>query len=198
MSDQISQREDAKLRPWIWGLPTILTLVLIDQLSKAAIFTNPAFDPMACLATSKLECGQIVVVPPLLTPDPGFSLHLIWNRGVSFGALQADGIARWVLFILTAGIALGFLAWLFLTRSRITALALTLVVGGAVGNLIDRARFGAVMDFLDFRGLYFPWIFNVADSAITIGAIILLLDQLLVGRRRPGYRDKAQADGESG
>ena len=49
-------------------------------------------------------------------------------------------------------------------------------MGGAIGNAIDRARFGAVADFLDFKGLYFPWVFNVADSAITVGVVLLLLD----------------------
>jgi signal peptidase II len=75
-----------------------------------------------------------------------------------------------------------------------TALALAMVVGGAVGNLIDRARFGAVVDFLDFSGPWFkigewgagfPWIFNVADASISIGAVALLLDQLLAGRKSP-------------
>ena len=56
-------------------------------------------------------------------------------------------------------------------------------MGGAVGNAIDRARFGAVVDFLDFHRLYFPWVFNVADSAITVGVILLLLDSVLSERR---------------
>ena len=78
-----------------------------------------------------------------------------------------------------------------------TALALALVIGGAVGNLIDRARFGAVVDFIDFSGPWFgmviggwkvgfPWIFNVADACISLGAAALLLDQLLAGRKRAG------------
>ena len=59
------------------------------------------------------------------------------------------------------------------------AAALGLVIGGAIGNnLIDRVRFGAVADFLDFTGLHFPWVFNVADSAITVGVVLLLLDSL--------------------
>jgi len=56
--------------------------------------------------------------------------------------------------------------------------AVALVMGGAVGNLIDRVRWGAVADFLDFSGLYFPWVFNVADSAITVGVVLLLVDSL--------------------
>jgi len=63
------------------------------------------------------------------------------------------------------------------------ALALGLVIGGAVGNLIDRVRFGAVVDFLDFKGLYFPWVFNVADSAITVGVILLIAESVLTPKR---------------
>ena len=68
-------------------------------------------------------------------------------------------------------------------RLFISWVLLSLVIGGAVGNLVDRARFGAVVDFLDFSGLYFPWIFNVADAAISVGAAFLLLDQLLASRK---------------
>jgi signal peptidase II len=82
-------------------------------------------------------------------------------------------------------IAIGFTIWLFRAERWMTALALSMVVGGAVGNLIDRARFGAVVDFLNFSGLYFPWIFNVADACISVGAAALLLDQLLAGRKTP-------------
>jgi len=64
------------------------------------------------------------------------------------------------------------------------ALALGLVIGGALGNAIDRARFGAVVDFVDVSRLWFPWVFNVADSAITVGVILLLVDGLR--RERPG------------
>jgi signal peptidase II len=65
------------------------------------------------------------------------------------------------------------------------ATALGLVIGGAIGNLIDRVRFGAVADFLDFSRLYFPWVFNVADSAITIGVLLLILDSLRPAPRAP-------------
>jgi signal peptidase II len=71
-----------------------------------------------------------------------------------------------------------------LTRPRL-AVALGLIMGGAVGNLIDRVRFGAVCDFIDFSALYFPWVFNIADSAISIGVVILLLDSFLTPQPSP-------------
>jgi signal peptidase II len=123
-------------------------------------------------------CGKIEL-------SPIFDLTMTWNRGVSFGAFQADGLARWGLFVVIGAIAVGFSIWLFRAERWLTALALAMVVGGAVGNLIDRARFGAVVDFLDFSGLYFPWIFNVADASISVGAAVLLLDQVLAGRKQP-------------
>ena len=105
---------------------------------------------------------------------------LVYNRGAAFG-LHVGPYSRWVFMTLTV-VALAILAWLYQStreghRARILALAL--VCGGAIGNLIDRVRFGAVADFLDFTRLGFPGVFNVADSAITVGVIVLLLDSLL-------------------
>jgi signal peptidase II len=68
----------------------------------------------------------------------------------------------------------------------LTAIALGLVIGGALGNVIDRIRFGAVADFLDFNGLWFPWVFNVADAAITVGAILLAVDMIFLAETEPG------------
>jgi lipoprotein signal peptidase len=67
-----------------------------------------------------------------------------------------------------------------------TAAALGLVIGGALGNVVDRIRFGAVADFLDFHGLWFPWVFNVADAAITVGAILLAVDMVFFTETEPG------------
>lgn len=109
-----------------------------------------------------------------------FSLTMVWNRGVSFGLLRAEvDLARWglALFSLVVGIVL--IAWARTQVRLLPALALGLVIGGAIGNLIDRVRFAAVTDFLDFTGLGFPWIFNVADAGITVGVALLVLDSLL-------------------
>lgn len=106
-----------------------------------------------------------------------FDLTMVWNYGVSFGMLKAGSeLERWGLVALSAIISAVFAVWLARAERRLTALALGIVIGGALGNMIDRIRYGAVADFLDFSGLYFPYVFNIADAAITIGAAILFLD----------------------
>lgn len=118
--------------------------------------------------------------------SPVFDLTMVWNQGVSFGLFQAGSEpARWFLILFSLGVAGGLGAWLLKVERGLTATALGLVIGGAVGNVIDRARFGAVADFLDFSGMYFPWVFNVADAAISVGVGFLLLDLVLDGRRAP-------------
>jgi signal peptidase II len=165
-------------REWRWGVPLIIAIIILDQLTKTWVMGNSAFNALGCL-DGATPCGSIEV-------SGVFDFTMTWNRGVSFGAFQAEGLARWGLFVMIGAIAVGFTLWLFRAERWMTALALSMVVGGAVGNLIDRARFGAVVDFLDFSGMYFPWIFNVADASISLGAAALLLDQLLAGRKRPG------------
>jgi signal peptidase II len=109
---------------------------------------------------------------------PVFSLTMVKNQGVSFGLFRADSdTMRWVLVAFAVAVVLALIWWAGRQVRRLPALALGLIIGGAVGNnLIDRVRFGWVADFLDFSGLYFPWVFNVADSAITVGVVLLLLD----------------------
>lgn len=162
-------------RRLVWAAPLFVLLVSVDQWTKAMVLEAPAFNALDCLDRT-VRCGGVEI-------SGVFDLSMTWNRGVSFGAFQSEGVMRWALFGLTAAIAIGFAGWLARTGRRLTAFALALVISGAVGNLVDRARFGAVIDFLDFRGLFFPWIFNVADAAITVGACLLLLDQFLAGRR---------------
>lgn len=177
--------KDKITKAWRWGIPLIGAIVVLDQLSKQWVLGNPTFRAIDCL-NGLAPCGRVEVSSVL-------DFSMMWNRGISFGLAQSDGLARWGLFVVILGIAVGFTIWLLRAQRSLTALALALVVGGAVGNLIDRAVFGAVVDFIDFQGPWFgahignwpvgfPWIFNVADAAISIGAIILLLDQLLVSR----------------
>ena len=106
-----------------------------------------------------------------------FHLSMVWNKGVSFGLFRADlDWVRWALVTFSIGVAIFLAVWARKIDRPLLASAVGLVMGGAVGNVIDRIRFGAVADFLDFKALYFPWVFNVADSAITIGVMLLLLD----------------------
>jgi signal peptidase II len=141
--------------------------IVLDQISKywiLNVFMLPAK-------------GSVLVGGP-------FSLSMVWNRGVSFGLLRAEvDLARWALVAFSLGVAAFLAFWARKIERPLLALSVGLIMGGAVGNAIDRARFGAVADFLDFKALYFPWIFNVADSAITVGVILLLLDSVLSERR---------------
>lgn len=154
-------------------------IVVLDQWSKWAVLNEPRFGALECLDRSRL-CGQIEVLP-------FFDLTMVWNRGVSFGIGQSEGIMRWLLVILTTCIAIGFSIWLLRAARQVTALALALVIGGAFGNVIDRVRFGAVVDFLDFSGIFRPYffnyVFNVADAAISVGAVLLFVDQFLMSRQ---------------
>lgn len=108
---------------------------------------------------------------------PFFNLVLLWNRGISFGML--GHMQSWMPIALTLAISLVALTlaiWLLRARDLPTALALGFIVGGALGNIVDRVRFGAVADFLDFHwGHLHFWSFNVADSAIFVGVVILTL-----------------------
>lgn len=139
-----------------------LLVLALDQASKhwiLFIFDLPAK-------------GSVPVVGPL-------NLTMVWNQGVSFGLLRAEvDLMRWALVVFSLIVSIILAVWAWRTRAAFTLTALGLVIGGAVGNAIDRARFGAVADFIDVSRLYFPWVFNVADSAITIGILLLLLDGL--------------------
>lgn len=145
-------------------------IVAADQLAKYA-------------AVEGLAVGRPVQVTPF------FNLTLVYNAGAAFSLLSdAPGWQRG-LFIAIALIASVWIIWLLrkYPRERLFALALSLVLAGAVGNVIDRIRIGSVIDFLDFHALGYHWpAFNVADSAITCGAVLLIWDAL-----RP--RQKAEA-----
>jgi signal peptidase II len=120
---------------------------------------------------------------------PIFRLRWVENRGVSMGLLTADNdMARWGLVAMTAAIALFVAIWMWREKSRGDALALSLVLGGALGNIVDRVRFGYVVDYADLHfGDISPFlVFNVADAAITVGVLLLLVRALLT-------RDKAPA-----
>ena len=143
-------------------LIALLALVL-DQISKAWILSG-------------LKLGLSAPHPVI----PGlFNLTLVHNEGVSFGLLKANAdLSRWALVVFSLVVAGALAAWVRRVDKPLTRLALGLVIGGAVGNAVDRARLGHVTDFLDFSGLHFPWVFNVADSAISVGVAMLLLEGL--------------------
>ena len=148
-----------------------LVVLVLDQLSKLWVLQGLRLE----------ERGTIEVLPV-------FSLTMVWNRGVSFGLLRAEeDLARWGLAAFSAVVAILLIVWARRVRRPLLAAALGLVIGGAIGNLIDRVRFGAVADFIDVSGLgFFPWVFNIADSGISIGVLLLVLDSFLPHRPKPG------------
>ena len=117
-----------------------------------------------------------------------FDLRWVENRGVSMGFLTAStDLARWLLVALTAAISAGVIYWMWREKRRDDTIALAFVLGGALGNIVDRIRYGFVVDFADLHfGEWRPFlIFNVADAAITIGVLLLLFRALLTRDRKP-------------
>jgi signal peptidase II len=147
---------------WRW-LPLTLGVIVLDQATKAWMVQH-------------FRVYESVHVLPVL------DITLLFNTGAAFSFLSdASGWQKWLFIVLALGVGLAILGWL--RRLRATSQAwlccsLTLILGGALGNVIDRLRIGHVVDFISVhwgRAYYFP-AFNVADSAITIGAALLLLD----------------------
>ena len=122
-----------------------------------------------------------------------FKLRWTENRGVSMGFLTADSnLERWLLVGLTVAISIFVLIWLWREKTRDDVVALGLVLGGALGNIIDRARLGYVLDYADLHfGDWHPFlVFNVGDAAITIGVLLLLVRALLTRDRKPPREEK--------
>ncbi len=151
------------------ALAAAAAVALVDQLSKWWIVER-VMDP-----------------PRALEVTGFFNLMLIYNRGVSFGLLDSEApLLPWVLSGLAVAIVIGLVVWLRQIEGRWPGVAVGLIVGGAVGNVIDRLRLGAVIDFLDLHWAGFHWpAFNLADSAITLGVVLLLVDGLFGRRKSP-------------
>ena len=153
------------------GLAVAATVFALDQLAKYVV-TVP-------LQLQERETMQLLSF---------FDLRWTENRGVSMGFLTADSeLTRWLLVGLTAAIALFVAIWMWREKRRDDAIGLALVLGGALGNILDRVRFGYVVDFLDLHfGEVRPFlVFNVADAAITIGVLLLLVRALLMRDKSP-------------
>ncbi|MBI4185254.1 MAG: signal peptidase II [Proteobacteria bacterium] len=153
----------ARPSPGTLGLALALLILVLDQISKWAMMAL-LLDP-----------------PRALWLAPVANLVPVWNRGVSFGLLgTAAPWAPAALVAMSLAIVAGLLAWLLRTRCRPIGIALGLVIGGALGNVVDRLRFGAVFDFIDLNAFGYHWpAFNLADSAITGGVVLLLADAFL-------------------
>lgn len=147
------------------------------------LFARGLVIAVIALALDRLSKYWIVHIVELPTRrkielSPVFDLTYVCNKGVSFGLLAGGMASRIFLSFLSIVIAGVVIAWLGRIGRPIVAIAAGLILGGAVGNLFDRASQGCVVDFLDFSGLMFPWVFNVADAAINIGFACLILDAL--------------------
>ena len=125
--------------------------------------------------------------PRIIEITPFFNLVMGWNYGISFGFLNSvPALGLWLLPMVAVVITAALGVWLYRIDRLRPALALGLIIGGALGNLVDRLRFGAVTDFLDFHAFGYHWpAFNAADSAITVGAMVLIVDSLFVGDEKP-------------
>jgi len=133
---------------------------------------------------SKWLLQDMLLKQPVIEVIPGFfNLVMVWNTGISFGMLGGAGaLPPWVLSAIAVAICIVLFLWLRAARSRWTAWAIGLVIGGAIGNVVDRARWGAVFDFADFYIGRWHWpAFNVADAAIVVGVLALLAESLMPG-----------------
>lgn len=160
--------------PYLWGpfsrlgLTAALVVCLLDQAIKLWLLF--AFD---------LAAKGVVPITPF------FDLVLTWNKGISYGMFQQDGpLGQWALLLLKALAVTLLWVWMARAVSRLTALSLGLIIGGAVGNAIDRMAYGAVADFAHFHVTTATWsfswyVFNLADVAIVVGVVGLLYESLL-------------------
>jgi signal peptidase II len=126
---------------------------------------------------------------------PQFSLTWAENRGISMGMLEANSeTQRWLLVALTAAIAAVVGTWMWREKLRGEVLALAMVLGGALGNIVDRVRYGYVVDYADLHfGSFRPfYIFNLADACISIGVVILLARAFLMREKAPENDDSVQ------
>lgn len=148
-----------------FGLGVALAVIVADQAAKAWI-----------LGFFAAHAGA-----PVAAVTPFFNLVLTGNRGMSFGLFNTNAAMNTAVFTaLAAAIVIALIVWLRRAHSPTIRLALGLIIGGAIGNVIDRLIRGAVVDFLDFHLGDWHWFaFNVADAAICLGVVALLLDGLL-------------------
>jgi signal peptidase II len=165
------------------GLAVAALIAAVDQLSKWYV-TGPL---------ALREIGHIDLLS-------FFDLTYTENRGISLGMLQASNMEmRWLLVLMTLGIALVVLVWLLREKRLGDILGLALILGGAIGNIYDRWTLGYVVDFADFHiGGFRPFlIFNIADAAITIGVVIILARSLLVSDKSDETGSASAADAVS-
>lgn len=156
------------------GLAVAAAIVGLDQAGKWAVLRH--FNETGCV-------GHLQRITSY------FDLVLTCNSGVSFGILNGSGASALVFALGAAVIVALLLVWLARAQTSFLAVAIGLIVGGAIGNVIDRLRLGGVVDFIYFHAGSWYWpAFNIADSAICVGVAAMLVDGLLLRRAPPANR----------
>lgn len=155
------------MTPFRLGLLALLLTFALDQASKLWLYF-----------------GTDLVLTQPWRFGPYLDFVVVWNRGVSYGMFQQEGgLGRWLLVALSLVAAAGLGVWMHRAGSRLLGLALGLIAGGALGNAVDRAAYGAVFDFVHLHAGQWSWyVFNVADAAIVAGVVGLILDSLMPER----------------
>lgn len=151
------------------GAATAVVTLVLDQVTK--LYT---------LFVLELPLYEPLVLAPFL------DLRVVWNQGISYGLFQqSTDFGRWVLVAVSLAAALALSIWIRRSDGKLLAGSLGLIVGGALGNAIDRVAYGAVFDFIHFHVGSFSWyVFNVADAAIVAGVVGLLYDSFVLEKRR--------------
>jgi signal peptidase II len=151
------------------GFSAALITLVLDQATK--LYTLFVFD---------LPVKEPVEFAPFI------NLIVVWNRGISYGLFQQSSeLGRWALIVISILASIALSVWIRRTTARLLAVSLGLIVGGAIGNVIDRLAYGAVFDFIQFHiGSWSWYVFNVADAAIVAGVVGLLYDSFVLEGRR--------------
>ncbi len=127
-----------------------------------------------------------------VTITPFFDLVLVWNQGISYGLLPQEGaLGRWGLILFAFAASLALAVWLARLTAPLGAASIGLIIGGAIGNAIDRIAYGAVADFFSLHAFGYQWyVFNIADTAIVAGVVGLLYESLFRGHKKVGNPSK--------
>lgn len=156
-----------KKKPFLIGVLVAISVAFLDILSKKVIFKM----------VDNAEYSYIKITS-------FFNLVKVWNKGVSFGMFNDFAHSQVLFSVIVSLIVIFLLIWLYRNKSLYLMIAISLIIGGALGNLSDRIKYGAVADFLDFHINQYHWpAFNLADSFVFIGVFMLLLEDLFLRKK---------------
>ncbi len=167
--------------PQIIGFNLAIGMIILDQLSKWWVITQwyqGAGHHQNLFEWLFSTAPRFMTTPIEITAF--FNMVMVWNKGVSFGLFNhPDSLGPVILSTISLLIAGGFTLWLLTLKRLFPAIGVGMIIGGALGNVWDRLRFGAVADFFDFHYAGYHWpAFNIADAAIVIGVVFLIIDTL--------------------